>query len=68
VDPTLADPEFVAVLQVSAIVIGHIIAVILAHERAVRLFPSRRAAAGQVPLMLLMLAYTVGGLSLLFAA
>lgn len=67
VDATLARPGFVAGLQVSAIVIGHVLAVVLAHERAVRLYPARRAAAGQVPLMVLMLMYTIGGLSLLFA-
>lgn len=68
VDPTLAQPGLVAILQVAAIVGGHVVAVILAHDRAMRLFERRRAIAGQVPFLVVMLAYTVGGLSLLFAS
>jgi len=68
VDPTLADPDLVAVIQVSAVVVGHVLGVVLAHDRAVRLLPHGRAVAGQVPMLLLMVAYTVGGLSLLFGA
>jgi hypothetical protein len=56
----------IALVQVVAIVAGHIIAVIAAHDRAVRLFPPRQAIAGQVPLLLLMIGYTLGGLLLLF--
>ncbi|WP_344215239.1 hypothetical protein [Kribbella sancticallisti] len=33
---------------------------------AVRLFPRRGALAGQLPLVLVMVGYTVGGLLLLF--
>lgn len=68
VDPTLADPTLVAVLQVVSVVTGHVLGVVLAHDRAVRILPARRAVVGQVPLLVLMVAYTVGGLSLLFAA
>jgi hypothetical protein len=68
VNGRLADPGFVAVLQVSAVLIGHVMGVVLAHDRAVRLLPARRAVAGQIPLLVLMVAYTVGGLSLLFGA
>ncbi|MDQ1625052.1 MAG: hypothetical protein QOJ49_550 [Actinomycetota bacterium] len=68
IDGRLADPGFVAVLQVCAVLLGHVIGVVLAHDRAVRLLPRNRAVAGQVPLLLLMVGYTVGGLSLLFGA
>jgi hypothetical protein len=68
IDPALADPTLVAVLQVTAVVTGHVLGVVLAHDRAVRLLPRRRAVIGQVPLLVLMVAYTVGGLTLLFAA
>jgi len=34
----------------------------------VRLLPRRHAIVGQLPMLLLMVVYTVGGLSLLFAA
>ena len=67
VDTTLADPALVAVLQVSAVVTGHVLGVVLAHDRAVALLPRRRAVAGQVPLLVLMVGYTTGGLLLLFA-
>ncbi len=68
IDPTLADPDLVAAIQVIAVVVGHVLGVVLAHDRAVRLLPHGRAVAGQVPLLVLMVAYTVGGLSLLFAS
>ena len=66
VDGTLAGPTLTSVVQVTAVVTGHVLAVVLAHDRAVRLLP-RRQAVGQVPLLVLMVAYTVGGLTLLFA-
>ena len=65
-DPPLG-PGGVATLQVAAIVIGHVLGVIAAHDRSVRLFPSGRAVAGQLPLLVLMITYTIGGLSLLIA-
>jgi hypothetical protein len=68
VDPALADPTLVAVLQVGAIVLGHVLAVVLAHDRALTLLPRRQAMTGQVPLLVLMVGFTVGGLTLLFTA
>lgn len=64
---TLVTPTAVATLQVAAVVAGHVLGVVSAHERAVRLFPRDRALAGQLPLLVLMIGYTVGGLSMLFA-
>ena len=58
-------PELVAVLQVLAIVTGHVLGVIAAHDRAVRLFEPRTAISGQIPLMVLMVIVTIIGLSLL---
>ncbi|THA67647.1 hypothetical protein E6P78_15240 [Streptomyces sp. A0958] len=60
-------PGGVATLQVLAIVTGHVLGVIAAHDRSVRLLPSGRAVIGQLPLLILMIAYTVGGLALLIA-
>jgi hypothetical protein len=52
--------------QAAAIVGGHVVAVLAAHLLAFRLHASPRAAAlGQLPLTLLMIAYTVLGLWLL---
>ncbi|HEY9374173.1 hypothetical protein [Streptomyces sp.] len=64
--PPLA-PGGLAALQVTAIVTGHVLGVVAAHDRAVRLFPPARAVAGQLPLFALMIAYTLGGIGLLIA-
>lgn len=58
-------PGGLAALQVIAVVTGHVLGVIAAHDRSVRLFPPAKAVAGQLPLLALMITYTVGGLSLL---
>ncbi|MFE4953932.1 hypothetical protein ACFRCW_07465 [Streptomyces sp. NPDC056653] len=65
-EPPLA-PGGIATLQVAAIVVGHVLGVVAAHDRSVRLFPPARAVAGQLPLLALMIAYTMGGLTLLLA-
>ncbi|MET9700318.1 hypothetical protein ABZY31_25850 [Streptomyces sp. NPDC006529] len=59
------EPGGLAALQVIAVVTGHVLGVVAAHDRSVRLFPPARAVAGQLPLLALMITYTVGGLSLL---
>jgi hypothetical protein len=64
----LLQPTLVATIQVVAIVTGHVLGVVLAHERAVTLFERRVAVIGQVPLLLLMVGYTCGGLLLLFSS
>jgi len=64
----LLDPNLVALIQVLAIVTGHVMGVVLAHERAVTLFDRRVAVIGQVPLLVLMVGYTCGGLYLLFSS
>jgi hypothetical protein len=68
VDDSWVTPGGVPTLQVAAVVTGHLLGVVLAHDRAVSLLPARRAVAGQLPLLVLMVAYTVTGLLLLFAA
>ena len=57
----------IATLQVGAVVAGHLLGVVSAHDRAVALFLRSKALAGQIPLLVVMVAYTVGGL-LLFSA
>lgn len=64
----LVTPSGVATLQVVAVVTGHIVGAVAAHDRAVRLFPPESARWGQLPLLLLMVGYTYLGLTLLFAA
>ncbi len=63
-----AGATLTAVIQVCAVVAGHVVGVVLAHDRAVTLLPRRHALVGQMPLLLLMVGYTVAGLLLLFSA
>lgn len=68
VDYTLVSPRTISLVQVAAIVGGHVAGVALAHDRAVRLAgagQARRARAAQYPLLLAMVTLTVGGLVLL---
>lgn len=66
VSVALIDRRTVAVVQVCAVVLGHVAGVVLAHDRALKVFDRRRVLWGQLPLLLLMVGYTVGGLLLLF--
>lgn len=68
VDYTLLQPTVVAWVQIIAVVTGHIIGVVLAHDRAVSLFPPTRAAASQIPLLIVMLLFTGAGIWLLWSA
>jgi hypothetical protein len=61
-------PTTLAVLKVLAVVTGHILGVVAAHDRAVRLLPRRHQLTGQLPLLVVMVFYTVTGLYLLFGA
>lgn len=67
VDWTLVSASVIAAVQVLGVVIGHILGVVAAHDRAVRIFARHRATTAQLPLLVLMLGYTVGGLTLLFS-
>ncbi|NUP63688.1 MAG: hypothetical protein HOV96_41460 [Nonomuraea sp.] len=66
VDQNVVSPGLIATVQVLAIVAGHVVGVVAAHDRSVRLLPPARAVAGQLPLFVLMICYTIGGLTLLF--
>ena len=67
VDYTAVSTRTIANVQVGAIVVAHVLGVVLAHDRAVRETP-RRSTVGQVPLVAVMVAFTVGGLSLLLSS
>jgi len=65
VDIGLVGARFAWYATVAAIVIGHVTAVYLAHVKAIGLFEAPGAALrSQVPLTVLMVAYTVFGLSI----
>ncbi len=61
-------PTLLADIKVVSVVLGHVLGVVAAHDRAVRLLPLRHQLTGQLPLLFAMVAFTVGGLYLLFAA
>jgi hypothetical protein len=61
-------PTFLAVLKVLSVVTGHVLGVVAAHDRAVKLLPRRHQLTGQLPLLVVMVFYTVTGLYLLFGA
>ena len=68
VEPNLnaVSPSAVWYVQVGALVLGHVLALVLAHDRAVSLFSSSRTAiASQYAMLALMVTYTVAGLWLL---
>lgn len=60
-------PTLVALAQAGAVVGGHILGVVTAHDRALALFPRSQAVTGQLPLLAVMVGYTVTGLWLLFS-
>lgn len=58
-------PATIAGVQVGDTVLGHVLGVVLAHDRAVRLCRPGRARTSQYPLLAMMVGFTVGGLALL---
>jgi hypothetical protein len=61
-------PTFLADSKVVAVVAGHVVGVIAAHERAIKILPKKHQLTGQLPLLAAMIAFTVGGLYLLFSS
>jgi hypothetical protein len=63
---TILSPNLVWYVQAAALVTGHVAGLAVAHERAVTVFRDRESAiASQLPLLGLMVLYTVGGLWIL---
>ena len=60
--------DLIAWVQALSIVIGHVAGVMVAHDRAVELFPRRLALRSQYPLLAVMVGYTITGLLLLLKA
>jgi hypothetical protein len=59
-------PPVLAAIKVTCVVTGHIVAVIAAHDKALRLLPAGHQLTGQLTMMLVMVSYTFTGLYLLF--
>jgi hypothetical protein len=61
-------PTLLANTKVLAVVAGHVLGVIAAHDRAIKVLPTRHQLTGQLPLLFAMVGFTAGGLFLLFAS
>ena len=61
----LVSTTAIAVVQVCAIVTGHVLGVVVAHDRAVATFRGRDTLRAQYPLLVTMVFYTLGGIALL---
>ncbi|MGV1006957.1 MAG: hypothetical protein ACOYEV_19830, partial [Candidatus Nanopelagicales bacterium] len=59
-------PSMLAVLKVLFVLAGHVLGVMAAHDRSLRVLPTRHQLTGQLPLLMVMVLYTCGGLYLLF--
>jgi hypothetical protein len=65
VDYTTLSAEAIWIVQVASIVIGHVVALVLAHDRALEIeaeHPSARGVRSQWPMLALMVLFTLGGL------
>ncbi len=61
-------PTLLASTKVLAVVVGHVLAAVASHDRAIALLPREHEVTGQLPLLAAMVAFTAGGLYLLFSA
>ncbi|MFL6061557.1 MAG: hypothetical protein ACJ72E_10020 [Marmoricola sp.] len=61
-------PSVLASIKVLAVVLGHIVGVVSAHDRALALLPPQHQVSGQIGLLVVMVFYTLTGLYLLFGA
>jgi hypothetical protein len=65
-DLTILTPELTWYVQVGALVVGHVLGLVLAHDKALALIPSVRSALrAQYAMLALMVVYTVGGMWIL---
>ncbi|MCB0877570.1 MAG: hypothetical protein KDC46_01115 [Thermoleophilia bacterium] len=65
VDYTTLSANAIWIVQVVAIVVGHVLALVLAHDRALEIeadTPGARGVRSQWPMLALMVLYTIGGL------
>ena len=68
VDYTAISTDTIAWTQTAAIALGHVLAVAVAHDRAVERWPRQLAMRSQYPMLAVMICYTLIGLLLLLGA
>lgn len=65
IDYLVVSPQTIAVVQLAAVVCGHVVGVVAAHDRSLAELRPGSAALGQLPYLLLMVGLTSTGLVLL---
>jgi hypothetical protein len=65
---TIISTAAIALIQVAAIVTGHVLGVVVAHDRAMGTFSGRSKTDAQYPLLVVMVTYTTIGIALLVGA
>jgi hypothetical protein len=69
IDYRVVTTSTIAVVQVLAILTGHVVGVFIAHDRAIADYTrSRHRLRAQYPLLVVMVTYTLGGIALLLGA
>lgn len=64
IDYTAVSTTAIALVQVAAIVLGHIVGVTCAHDRAIGVVRPKYLRVGQYPMLAVMVAYTATGIAL----
>jgi hypothetical protein len=65
---TIISTAAIALVQVAAIVTGHVLGVVVAHDRAMATFSGESKTDAQYPLLVVMVTYTTIGIALLVGA
>ncbi|MEU4602883.1 hypothetical protein AB0F43_07885 [Kribbella sp. NPDC023972] len=68
IDYTFLGTGVIAGVQIGAIVLGHVLGVVSAHDRAAELFRRRQLRRAQYPMLAAMVAFTAGGIALVTAS
>jgi hypothetical protein len=68
VDYAFLGTGLIATVQIGAIVLGHVLGVVYAHDRATELFRRRQLRRAQYPMLAAMVASTAGGIALVTAS
>ncbi|TDW14923.1 hypothetical protein [Kribbella kalugense] len=64
IDYAFLSTGVIAGVQIGAIVLGHVLGVVSAHDRAAELFRRRQLRRAQYPMLAAMVAFTAGGIAL----
>ncbi len=64
----LISPTLIAWIQVLAVLLGHVGAVLVAHDRSLEVVPAEQAFRSQYVMLFVMVAYSTLGLALLLNA